>query len=150
MNRLAATLILAIVLALAPSYAEEYLFGIEGTYLTAVKPRGGATFILRGYQDLPFSLRLRYRLYHPADGGNQAYLDLLYDARHYPLGYYAGFGVGYAAGASTLVVDTVVGARYSPLELPGEIYVEWTPSFPDLTAYDLVFGLNLRLYARGL
>lgn len=150
MKRTSLTLALAILMMVAPAFAEEYLLGIEGTYFTRVKPRGGAVLTIRGYRDLPTSLRLRYRLYDPADGGTQVYLDALYDARHYPTGFYSGLGFGYAFERGNVVVNAVMGARYSPFHLPGEIYLEWTPTFPDLTAYDLVLGLNLRLFARGL
>ena len=150
MKRASRTLVLAILVLAAPALAEEYLFGVEGTYLTQVKPRGGAVLTVRGYRDLPVSLRLRYRLYDPADGGTQFYLDALYDDRRYPTGFYSGLGLGYAFGRGTVVVGAVMGVRYSPFQLPGEVYLEWTPSFPDLTDYDLVVGLNLRLFARGL
>ncbi len=131
-----------------PVVAEEYLFGIEGAYLTEVPPLGGFEITARGYHDLPGSLRLHYRLYSP--GGGILSVEALYDTRTYPFGYYAGVGIGYAFADAAPVVNTIIGVRYSPLELPAELYAEWEPTFPNLRILHLSAGLALRLFARGL
>ncbi len=132
-----------------PVAAEEYLFGIEGAYLTEVPPLGGFEITARGYHDLPGSLRLHYRLYSSAGGGILS-VEALYDTRTYPFGYYAGVGIGYAFADASPVANTIIGVRYSPLELPAELYAEWEPTFPNLGILHLSAGLALRIFARGL
>ncbi len=139
---------LAMFLALSCS-AEEYLFGIEGAYLTARQPLGGIQLTLRGYRGFPVSLRAQARLL------NQPHFDalygfaVLYDSRTYPLGGYSGLAINYAPAEGAPAVQVIIGARYSPFELPGEVYVEWSPTFPRFETYSFVAGVALRMYSRG-